>query len=186
MNLEEIRKKKQFDREKQQRDHERNLARHNNNLEHLINGRKMDTESNLRRTLYGTTRENTFENNDYEYDGFSFESGAIALCDTPSPKGPVDESINVDLRTVYVNKIQEVVKEKIVYVDRIKETPVEVIRLVKDSEEMEKAYQCPICLENAINIVFGCGHGTCLNCSSSLEKCHMCRKRITQRTKMFI
>lgn len=37
---------------------------------------------------------------------------------------------------------------------------------------------CAICVENAINVSFKCGHATCDKCSVHLEKCHICRENI--------
>ncbi|TKY68549.1 Nuclear-pore anchor [Spatholobus suberectus] len=44
---------------------------------------------------------------------------------------------------------------------------------------------CSICLTNEKNMTFGCGHMTCTECGTKIRKCHICRKKITIRIKLF-
>ncbi|KAL8461798.1 hypothetical protein ACS0TY_033049 [Phlomoides rotata] len=44
---------------------------------------------------------------------------------------------------------------------------------------------CPVCLTNAKNMAFGCGHMTCRDCSSRLSECPICRQRITSRLRLY-
>nr|KYP69020.1 E3 ubiquitin-protein ligase RGLG1 [Cajanus cajan] len=44
---------------------------------------------------------------------------------------------------------------------------------------------CSICLTNEKNMAFGCGHMTCLECGSKIHKCHICRRKITSRIRLF-
>lgn len=73
------------------------------------------------------------------------------------------------------------------YRDVVKEMEVEVVK-VKDNEEIQQNYQCPVCLENAINVIFQCGHGVCAYCKSRTKttKCFYCRQSITNEIKLFL
>ncbi|XP_047174948.1 E3 ubiquitin-protein ligase RGLG2-like [Vigna umbellata] len=44
---------------------------------------------------------------------------------------------------------------------------------------------CPICLSNAKDMAFGCGHQTCCECGADLESCPMCRSPINTRIKLY-
>ncbi|KAG8634946.1 hypothetical protein MANES_17G110400v8 [Manihot esculenta] len=44
---------------------------------------------------------------------------------------------------------------------------------------------CPICLTNAKDMAFGCGHQTCCECGESLELCPICRRAIQMRIKLY-
>ncbi|RYQ86446.1 hypothetical protein Ahy_B10g106118 isoform A [Arachis hypogaea] len=44
---------------------------------------------------------------------------------------------------------------------------------------------CPVCLTNAKELAFGCGHMTCRDCASRLSNCPICRERITSRLRVF-
>lgn len=44
---------------------------------------------------------------------------------------------------------------------------------------------CPICLTNAKDMAFGCGHQTCCECGESLEFCPICRSTIDTRIKLY-
>ncbi|CAJ2659106.1 unnamed protein product [Trifolium pratense] len=44
---------------------------------------------------------------------------------------------------------------------------------------------CPICLTNARDLAFGCGHMTCRDCGSRLSNCPICRVRITSRLRVY-
>ena len=44
---------------------------------------------------------------------------------------------------------------------------------------------CPICMDRQRDVVFICGHGTCEECSKSLRKCHICRKKIKRVIKIY-
>ncbi|GAU40550.1 hypothetical protein TSUD_367530 [Trifolium subterraneum] len=44
---------------------------------------------------------------------------------------------------------------------------------------------CTICLSNEKDLAFGCGHMTCRECGSKIHKCHICRKKIVNRIRLF-
>ncbi|RYQ95551.1 hypothetical protein Ahy_B08g090890 isoform A [Arachis hypogaea] len=44
---------------------------------------------------------------------------------------------------------------------------------------------CPVCLTNAKELAFGCGHMTCRDCATRLSNCPICRERITSRLRVF-
>ncbi|CAI8591896.1 unnamed protein product [Vicia faba] len=44
---------------------------------------------------------------------------------------------------------------------------------------------CTICLGNEKDMAFGCGHMTCRECGTKIRKCHICRKKITNRIRLF-
>ncbi|KAL0004378.1 hypothetical protein SO802_011939 [Lithocarpus litseifolius] len=44
---------------------------------------------------------------------------------------------------------------------------------------------CPICLTNAKNMAFGCGHQTCCECGEDLEVCPICRRAIETRIRLY-
>ncbi|GLT81318.1 hypothetical protein SLA2020_527090 [Shorea laevis] len=49
----------------------------------------------------------------------------------------------------------------------------------------ESTKECPICLTNAKDLAFSCGHMTCRDCGSKVEYCPICRQRITSRLRVF-
>ncbi|KAL9332738.1 hypothetical protein ACSQ67_002348 [Phaseolus vulgaris] len=44
---------------------------------------------------------------------------------------------------------------------------------------------CPICLTNAKDMAFGCGHQTCCECGEDLQYCPICRRTIHTRIKLY-
>ncbi|XP_027347427.1 E3 ubiquitin-protein ligase RGLG2-like [Abrus precatorius] len=44
---------------------------------------------------------------------------------------------------------------------------------------------CPICLSNAKDMAFGCGHQTCCECGPDLQSCPICRSPINTRIKLY-
>ncbi|CAL5203767.1 unnamed protein product [Lathyrus oleraceus] len=44
---------------------------------------------------------------------------------------------------------------------------------------------CPICLTDAKDMAFGCGHQTCCGCGEDLEFCPICRSTITTKIKLY-
>ncbi|XP_050225370.1 E3 ubiquitin-protein ligase RGLG2-like isoform X2 [Mercurialis annua] len=44
---------------------------------------------------------------------------------------------------------------------------------------------CPICLTNAKDMAFGCGHQTCCECGQDLQLCPICRSAIDTRIKLY-
>ncbi|XP_058112972.1 E3 ubiquitin-protein ligase RGLG1-like isoform X3 [Magnolia sinica] len=44
---------------------------------------------------------------------------------------------------------------------------------------------CPVCLWNAKDLAFGCGHRTCYECGRDLELCPICRSYIIMRIRLF-
>ena len=52
-------------------------------------------------------------------------------------------------------------------------------------EQLEESRVCSICLENAWNVAFLCGHSACSKCAEALRQCHMCRKPIQSKINLF-
>jgi len=52
-------------------------------------------------------------------------------------------------------------------------------------ERLEESHICSICLENAWNVAFLCGHSACSKCAEPLTLCHMCRKPIQSKINLF-
>ncbi|XP_058747274.1 uncharacterized protein LOC131620282 [Vicia villosa] len=44
---------------------------------------------------------------------------------------------------------------------------------------------CTICLGSEKDMAFGCGHMTCRECGTKIRKCHICRKKIVNRIRLF-
>ncbi|KAL6201785.1 hypothetical protein ACLB2K_025497 [Fragaria x ananassa] len=44
---------------------------------------------------------------------------------------------------------------------------------------------CPICLTNAKDLAFGCGHMACRDCGARLSNCHICRQPIRSRLRVY-
>ncbi|KAM7479830.1 hypothetical protein LguiA_028043 [Lonicera macranthoides] len=44
---------------------------------------------------------------------------------------------------------------------------------------------CPICISNAKDMAFGCGHQTCCECGEDLQLCPICRSAIQTRIKLY-
>ncbi|GMP30208.1 hypothetical protein CsSME_00004974 [Camellia sinensis var. sinensis] len=44
---------------------------------------------------------------------------------------------------------------------------------------------CPICLSNAKDMAFGCGHQTCWDCGQDLQLCPICRNPIQTKIKLY-
>ncbi|CAJ2657077.1 unnamed protein product [Trifolium pratense] len=44
---------------------------------------------------------------------------------------------------------------------------------------------CTICLSNEKDLAFDCGHMTCKECGYKIRKCHICRKKIANRIRLF-
>lgn len=65
------------------------------------------------------------------------------------------------------------------------ETLHSLLSLQAHVREIEDATMCAICLEKARNVAFMCGHGTCVECATSLEVCPMCRKPIEKKITLF-
>ncbi|KAK1554272.1 hypothetical protein Q3G72_009970 [Acer saccharum] len=49
----------------------------------------------------------------------------------------------------------------------------------------DRTQACPICLTNAKDMAFNCGHMTCRECSTKVSNCPICRQRITNRLRLF-
>lgn len=47
------------------------------------------------------------------------------------------------------------------------------------------AHACPICISNAKDMAFGCGHQTCCECGQDLQQCPICRSFIDTRIKLY-
>ncbi|EEF34806.1 copine, putative [Ricinus communis] len=56
---------------------------------------------------------------------------------------------------------------------------------VSSPVEDERTQACPICLTNAKDLAFDCGHMTCRECGSRVSNCPICRRRISNRLRLF-
>ena len=58
----------------------------------------------------------------------------------------------------------------------------------EDEEISEKTevVSCKVCLEKLPKVVFSCGHCSCISCANRLIKCHICRKTISKKTRLFL
>ncbi|XP_072981171.1 E3 ubiquitin-protein ligase RGLG5-like isoform X2 [Typha angustifolia] len=50
---------------------------------------------------------------------------------------------------------------------------------------LEDRQICPICLWQAKNLAFGCGHQTCSECGKDLKVCPICQNQITTRIRLY-
>ncbi|KAL5731288.1 RING-type E3 ubiquitin transferase [Ranunculus cassubicifolius] len=56
---------------------------------------------------------------------------------------------------------------------------------IQESTAQDNNQVCPICLTNARDLAFGCGHMTCRECGRSLSTCPICRAPITARLRVY-
>ena len=57
----------------------------------------------------------------------------------------------------------------------------------KVDEEATEVFSCKICLVNALKVVFtSCGHTACSSCADKFKDCHICRKTISKKIKIFL
>lgn len=118
-----------------------------------------------------------FDDNDYF--GLNKKNKPEGVSITES--GPMGCVIHYKIKEV-IKTVPKKIVEKIKYV--IKE--VEIVKY-KDEQEIQQKYQCPVCMDNAINVIFQCGHGVCTYCDSRTKtKCFYCRQDIVNRIKLFL
>lgn len=68
----------------------------------------------------------------------------------------------------------------------VSEEDEETMKDLKDKlQELEDRQMCNICMERLHNVAFRCGHQACSHCAETLERCHMCRKPVTERIQLF-
>ncbi|MED6223963.1 E3 ubiquitin-protein ligase rglg4 [Stylosanthes scabra] len=63
--------------------------------------------------------------------------------------------------------------------------PLHVMSNAQASPADDRQLACPVCLTNAKELAFGCGHMTCRDCASRLSNCPICRERIASRLRVF-
>ncbi|KAG5136807.1 hypothetical protein JHK82_021538 [Glycine max] len=63
--------------------------------------------------------------------------------------------------------------------------PAPSINTAASSGDDQNQTACPVCLTNARDLAFGCGHMTCRECGHKLTNCPMCRERITSRLRVY-
>ncbi len=75
----------------------------------------------------------------------------------------------------------------IIPVEQNKVVPIEFQQNIVEyfPRDIEDRY-CEICFSETKDTAFDCGHVFCRNCSSKLDKCPKCRKKITKKTKLFL
>lgn len=54
------------------------------------------------------------------------------------------------------------------------------------SAEVAEALACTICFDNVKDTSFDCGHTSCVKCALKIPLCHICRREITTRKKVFL
>ncbi|CAL5196524.1 unnamed protein product [Lathyrus oleraceus] len=98
----------------------------------------------------------------------------------------------LDNVTKFPMKIAQESGEKIAITSSVMSTgeskvpAVEVSKTISLSRNPSLTSQCcTICLGNEKDMAFGCGHMTCRECGSKIRKCHICRKKITNRIRLF-
>jgi len=53
-------------------------------------------------------------------------------------------------------------------------------------EETTEVISCKVCLVNTLKVVFSCGHCTCIGCANKLNDCHICRKKISKKARLYL
>ncbi|XVF54588.1 hypothetical protein PTKIN_Ptkin05aG0193400 [Pterospermum kingtungense] len=59
------------------------------------------------------------------------------------------------------------------------------IRTAPSASSASDNHVCAICLSNAKDMAFGCGHQTCCECGQDLELCPICRSTINTRIRLY-
>lgn len=71
--------------------------------------------------------------------------------------------------------------------DEIKNITEERNTLKKKFDELEQTLECNICMDRKVNItLLPCMHCYCEECSKKVTSCPFCKKKITQRRKIFM
>lgn len=90
------------------------------------------------------------------------------------------------IRMAEETKQKLTIPSKAIFADESKADVVEVYKTISLSRNPTLTSQsCTICLSNEKDLAFGCGHMTCRECGSKIRKCHICRKKITDRIRLF-
>jgi hypothetical protein len=55
----------------------------------------------------------------------------------------------------------------------------------REREAMRDAVLCVVCLDGLKDTALSCGHQACARCAKALELCHICRQKITVRTRLY-
>jgi len=56
-----------------------------------------------------------------------------------------------------------------------------------DKEAKEEVISCKVCLVNTLKVVFtSCYHCACFSCDDKLKDCHMCRKTISKKARLYL
>lgn len=58
--------------------------------------------------------------------------------------------------------------------------------LTKKCQNLEKALECQICMDNPKDITFECGHPICATCLPLLQKCPSCESSNLTPIKLFL
>ncbi|XP_022135278.1 E3 ubiquitin-protein ligase RGLG2-like [Momordica charantia] len=59
------------------------------------------------------------------------------------------------------------------------------VRSAPPLSSVSDAHACPICITNAKDMAFGCGHQTCCECGQDLQSCPICRSFIQTRIRLY-
>ncbi|GAA0138614.1 calcium-binding protein [Lithospermum erythrorhizon] len=61
----------------------------------------------------------------------------------------------------------------------------DAVGVSRQTADASDNHLCPICISNAKDMAFGCGHQTCCECGQDLQSCPICRKAIQTRIKLY-
>ena len=53
-------------------------------------------------------------------------------------------------------------------------------------QPIEHRLECGVCLDASKDCAFNCGHMSCSKCAESLQVCHICRTKITDRRRVYL
>uniref|UniRef100_A0A1I8JGZ3 RING-type domain-containing protein n=1 Tax=Macrostomum lignano TaxID=282301 RepID=A0A1I8JGZ3_9PLAT len=54
-----------------------------------------------------------------------------------------------------------------------------------DQQQLDERFQCRVCMSSSVGVAFGCGHQACRGCAKQLTACHMCRRFVDTRIRLY-
>jgi len=98
-----------------------------------------------------------------------------------------------------IEVIESEIENEIEVIESEIENEIEVIKNEIENEEITKQFSgevdeevtevisCKVCLINTPKVVFtSCCHCACFSCANKLIDCHICRKKISRKIKLFL
>jgi hypothetical protein len=83
-------------------------------------------------------------------------------------------------------ELQELKRERTLGEDRIRRDLLQQQQLwEREREAMRDEILCVVCLDGPKDTALSCGHQACARCAKALEICHICRQKITLRTRLY-